>query len=123
MNVKKGAEKELKDGMELIFEGDNCVNIQGVSFWNKWHKGRSICILKIIYEEVLDDQNNVIKDDNGNPVKIPTKYMVFRLKNEDGTLKNERGAFMEKVWKFVRNSIPRPVLTKEEKEAILDDLL
>lgn len=104
--VSEEAKEQLIDDMELVFNGNNCVNVPGVSFLNKWHTQSSKKTLRIFYKSVFDTEGQVNKNTKGDVIRISKKYTVHQPCNNEGILQNQQGAFVTKLWRFILDNFP-----------------
>lgn len=104
--VSEEAEKQLIDDMELVFKGNNCVNVPGVSFLSKWHTHSCKRKLRIFYKNVFDTEGQVNKNAKGGVIRISKKYTVHQPCNNEGILQNQQGAFVTKLWRFILDNFP-----------------
>lgn len=119
--VAEKAKAQLSDGMELVFNGNDCTTVSGVSFLNKWHTAACKRTLKIWFKNEYDAEGQIVVDDNDTPVRVPKSYTVHQPRNNDGTLLNERGAFMSELWSRVLNSLPDFKPSEEEQAALIEE--
>lgn len=119
--VEETAKAQLSDGMELAFNGNDCTTVPGVSFLNKWHTMSCKRTLKIWFKNAYDSTGQIIVDDNGIPVKTPSRFAVHQPRNNDNVLLNERGAFMSELWSHVLKSLPDFKPTPEEQAALIEE--
>lgn len=104
--VSEEAEKQLIDDMELVFKGNNCVNVLGVSFLSKWHTHSCKRKLRIFYKNVFDTEGQVNKNVKRGVIRISKKYTVHQPCNNEGILQNQQGAFVTKLWRFILDNFP-----------------
>lgn len=104
--VSEEAEKKLVDNMELVFNGNDCENIPGVSFLNKWYTHSCKRELRIFYKSVFDTEEQVNKNTKGGVIRISKKYVVRKIRNNEGILRNPQGAFITKLWRFILDNFP-----------------
>lgn len=119
--VAENAKAQLSDGMELAFNGNDCTTVPGVTFLNKWHTMPCKRTLKIWFKNTYDSEGQIIVDDNGIPVKTPSRFAVHQPRNNDNVLLNERGAFMSELWNHVLKSLPDFTPTPEEQAALIEE--
>lgn len=118
--VSEDAKVQLKDGMELVFSGNDCENVPGVSFLNKWHTNSCKRTLRIFKKNVYDAENQLVMDEEGKAVQVPSSYVALQPRDNKGELKNERAAFMSTLWNDVLNSLPDFKPSEEEQAALVD---
>ena len=119
--VSENAKAQLEDGMELVFNGNDCENVPGVSFLSKWHTNPCKRTLKIFKKNVYDAENQLVTDDEGKAVQVPSSYVVLQPRDNKGELKNERAAFMTALWADVLNSLPDFKPSEEEQAALIEE--
>lgn len=104
--VSEEAEKQLIDDMELVFKGNICANVLGVSFSSKWYTYSCKRELRIFYKSVFDTEGQVNKNTKGGVIRISKKYTVHQPCNSEGILQNQQGAFATKLWRFILDNFP-----------------
>lgn len=119
LSVDKEAEKQLKNGMLLHFDGKYCTTVKGVSFVSNWHKQPIDRELEI---RPRNKNRNIKENVDKESEKSPLQYVVKRLRNDNGDLTSKRGAFMTELWSILLEKIPNPKLSREEAARVFDSL-